>query len=110
MAAGLCLTGALLALPCCAWTNDPKRMLPGVLLGIGIRSGIPLGGGIGLYLTHPLLAEAGLLYYLVVFYIPLWVLETYMSLPKPGNNIPPMLPSGHRSKQAGNRTTSEEND
>jgi hypothetical protein len=81
-AAGLCLLGAWLALPCTAWIQDPQRMLIGLFLGMGIRSGVPLGLGFCLYLLEPPLAKAGFLYYLVIFYLPLLILETYMSLPK----------------------------
>jgi hypothetical protein len=81
MAGGLCLLGAWLALPCTVWMQDPQRMMVGLLLGMGIRSSVPLGIGFLVYLLNPPLAKAGFLYYLVVFYIPLLILETYLALP-----------------------------
>ncbi|MBN2578247.1 MAG: hypothetical protein JXB10_04580 [Pirellulales bacterium] len=80
-AGGLCLLGALLALPCTILAKNPKFALLGALLGMAIRSGIPLGFGIGLHFLYSPLAKTGFLYYLVVFYIPLLALETYWSVP-----------------------------
>jgi hypothetical protein len=81
-AGGLCLLGASLALPFTVWMQEPRRMMVGLLLGMGIRSSVPLGLGFFLYLLNPPLAKAGFLYYLVVFYIPLLILETYLALPQ----------------------------
>lgn len=109
-AAGLCLLGAWLALGCMAWFHNPQNVLPGVLLGMGFRSGLPLGCGLCLYLLYPPLAQAGLLYYLVVFYLPLLALGTYLSLPKPSVKPSPLPSSGESAEPASNLKTVTDDD
>jgi hypothetical protein len=83
VAAGTCLAGAIGATIFIPWMYRPKRVIAGILLGAGFRMGVPLFGGIFVSLVFPPLAEAGLLYYLVVFFLPLLALETAFSLPSP---------------------------
>jgi hypothetical protein len=80
-AAGFCLAGAAVALLAAYWLRGPKYALHGMLIGMGARMGIPLAAGLVCYLLASPLAEAGLLYYLLVFYPLTLGVETYLSLP-----------------------------
>lgn len=81
-AAGLCLAGALAALAASHAFAGPRHALAGLLVAMAARTGIPLGFGLACHLCGGPLAEAGLLYYLLVFYPPILLVETYLSLPQ----------------------------
>lgn len=81
LAAGVCLASAAAALLISQRLRDPANGLAGILLPMATRTGVPLllamlirfrGGG---------LVEAGLLYYLVGFYLLALAVEVPMSLP-----------------------------
>ncbi len=81
LAAGVCLASAAIALLISQWLRDPANGLAGILLPMAVRTGLPLllatlirigGGG---------LVEAGLVYYLVGFYLLALAVEVPMSLP-----------------------------
>jgi hypothetical protein len=78
-AAGICLVGALLAM--IASHLLAKSPLYGMLLGMGFRMGIPLSFALIVHQLGGVLAEAGLLYYLVAFYPVTLAVETALSLP-----------------------------
>lgn len=82
VAAGLCLVGATVALLSVHLFRGPSVAVAGVLLGMAARMVIPLGGGFVLHTHGGPLAEAGLLYYLLVFYPITLALETWLSLPE----------------------------
>ncbi len=78
-AAGLCLLGVIVPLAM------PARMIGAapvyeVILGMLVRMGIPLGGGLALHLSATALASAGVLYYLLVFYPVLLATHTWLCL------------------------------
>ncbi len=81
-AALLCLAGAGLALVVSHALREPNHALYGMLLGMAARMGIPLGFGLVCHLQGGALAEAGLLYYLLVFYPVTLGVETALSLPR----------------------------
>lgn len=81
-AAGLCFAGAVLALLIAHLLRAPKHVLYGMLLGMAARMGIPLGSALAYHLRGGGVAEAGLLYYLLVFYPFTLGVETVLSLPK----------------------------
>lgn len=81
VAAGVCLLGATLALVVSYRLRDPQRALTGMLLGMLLRMGIPLGFAAGMFLFGGVLAEAGVFYYLVAFYLVTLAAETLLSLP-----------------------------
>ncbi|NQT11883.1 MAG: hypothetical protein HQ582_03985 [Planctomycetes bacterium] len=85
VAAGLCLAGATVALLSVHLFRGSSGALAGVLLGMAARMVIPLGGGFALHSHGGPLAEAGLLYYLLVFYPITLALETWLSLPETGS-------------------------
>lgn len=81
-AAGLCFCGAVLALVIAHLFRAPQHVLYGMLLGMAPRMGIPLGFGLAYHFYGGGLAEAGLLYYLLVFYPITLGVETVLSLPQ----------------------------
>lgn len=90
VAAAFCLGGAAVALLMAHLFRGPNAALAGVVLGMGARMVIPLGGGFACHSHGGPLAEAGLLYYLLVFYPITLALETWLSLPE-------TKPAGQRS-------------
>jgi len=87
LAGALCLAGAVAALLVCRWLYDPRRAWKGVLAGMIPRMGIPLGVALFLQVRGGPLVQAGLLYYLVAFYMVTLGLETAITLP--ANNPAP---------------------
>ena len=85
VAAGLCLAGAAVALLSVHLFRGSSAALAGVLLGMAARMVIPLGGGFVFHAQGGPLAEAGLLYYLLVFYPITLAMETWLSLPETGS-------------------------
>lgn len=82
VAAVLCLCGALAALVVSGGTLGGGRgMVAGVLAGMLLRMALPLGVGLALHITGGALAQAGLLYYVLVFYPVTLTVETVLSLP-----------------------------
>ena len=92
-AAVLCLAGAGLALVISRALHKPKHALYAMLLGMAARMGVPLAFGLACHLRGGVLAEAGLLYYLLVFYPFTLGVETLLSLPQPQRPAPDSTPS-----------------
>lgn len=81
-AAFLCLAGAILALVAGHLFRGPRHAWSALLAGMAARSGIPLVAALAIHLRGGPLAEAGLLYYLLVFYPITLTMETLLSLPQ----------------------------
>jgi hypothetical protein len=81
VAAAVCLAGALLALIIRGFLTGPESALAALVLGMATRMGLPLASGLAIHLHGGPLAEAGFLYYLVVFYPITLAVETLLSLP-----------------------------
>ena len=81
VAGALCLVGSGIALIMSHLLRAPERVLYGMLLGMAVRMGFPLGMGLVLHMRGGVLANSGLLYYLVVFYLVTLLVETTLSLP-----------------------------
>lgn len=81
LAAVLCLTGAALALTTSRLLPGPKLALAVLVTSMAARMGIPLAFGLAIHLQGGPLAEAGLLYYLLIFYPATLAVETVLSLP-----------------------------
>ena len=90
VAAGLCLLGAGSAMVACRRFRDPQHALLTVLIGMSLRMVIPLGSAVILQFQGGVLAEAGLLCYLVVFYPFTLGAEIALTLPFPqsGKKVP----------------------
>jgi hypothetical protein len=88
VAAVACLAGAEAALVCSLCFAGSHHALSTLLVGMATRMGAPLICGIIVHIQGGLLAEAGLLYYLLVFYPVALATETVLSLPgcRPGND------------------------
>lgn len=78
LAGGLSLAGALAALAMFARFPRADQVLHAMAGGMLLRSALPLAAGTALYLSQPWLAKAGLLVYLVAFYLPALALETVL--------------------------------
>jgi len=81
-AAFLCLAGAISALVAGHLFRGPRHAWNALLVGMVARSGIPLAAALAIYLRGGPLAEAGLLYYLLVFYPVALTTEIVLSLPQ----------------------------
>ena len=81
LAATLCLLGATLALAIGQLSADQRFIMPALCLGTALRMGIPLITVFSIHLHGGPLAEAGLIYYLLVFYPVTLLVETALSLP-----------------------------
>jgi hypothetical protein len=82
-AGAICAIGASLALAISHLLRGPALVLPGLLLAMTARSGLPLLLAIVIQFRGGPLAEAGFLYYLLVFYFVILSVETVLSLPRP---------------------------
>lgn len=80
-AAAVCLAGATAALVASHLLRGPQYVWYGLLLGMFLRTGIPLGAGVAMVLSGGTLAEEGILIYLLVFYPVVLALEAGLSLP-----------------------------
>ena len=83
VAAGICLLGAVLALVVSHLLREPQVALYGLLFAMLFRMGVPLAFALTVHLRGGALAEAGVLYYLLVFYPITLGVETALSLPRP---------------------------
>ena len=81
VAALLCIAGAEAGLVLSHTFTGPKYRLYGILGGMLPRMGIPLAAGLILQITCGVLAEAGLLVYLIVFYPVTLGLGTVLAIP-----------------------------
>ncbi len=80
-AGAVCLAGAMAALIVSHLLRGPKSVWYGLLLGMFLRTGIPLGAGVVMVLSGGTLAEDGVLFYLLMFYPVSLALEAALSLP-----------------------------
>lgn len=86
LAAGLCLIGAASALLIGDRLRGPHGALASLWLGMILRMGVPLTAGLIIHLHGGPLAQAGLLWYLVVFYPITLTVGTILSLPPKGES------------------------
>lgn len=83
VAATICLVPAWAALAISTIFQGPRHALPGLLLAMLVRTGGPLLFALLILRKGPL-ADAGAVYYLVVFYLAALGFETWLSLPVAG--------------------------
>jgi hypothetical protein len=79
--AGVCLVAALASLAIAHLLRGPAVTLQALLLSMLVRMGIPLAFAVMAYLRAAPLVNAGLMYYLVIFYLPVLAVETVLSCP-----------------------------
>ena len=82
LAAGLCLAGAGVALIVSHRLQGPHQALATLFLAMTARMIVPFSCGVIIHLRSGPLAEAGLLYYLLIFYPITLAVGTALSLPK----------------------------
>jgi hypothetical protein len=75
-AAVCCYLGAIGALLLAHWFRGPDGLLPRVLGGMFVRMSVPLACALGVQLGHGPLADAGFVYYVLVFYLVTLAVET----------------------------------
>jgi hypothetical protein len=75
-AAVFCCLGAFGALLVARWFRGPNGLLPRVLGGMFMRMTIPLAAVLGVQLSRSPLADAGFVYYVLVFYLVTLAVET----------------------------------
>jgi hypothetical protein len=81
LAAILCWTGAAASLVIANRLRRPNQLLAALYLGMILRIGIPLGFGLTVHLLGGPLAQAGTLYYVLIFYPVTLLVETALKLP-----------------------------
>ena len=82
VAAAVCWAGATLALVASHLMRGANAALYGLLFGMALRMGVPMIAALVVYVRRGTLADAGVLYYLLVFYPLTLGVETALSLPK----------------------------
>jgi hypothetical protein len=87
VAAGLCLLGAAAALAIADRLRRSGEILAALWLGTALRIGVPFVAGMAIHLRGGPLAQAGLLWYLLGFYLVALATGTILSLP-PTNRQP----------------------
>jgi len=80
-AAGVCLLGGVLALGVSHSLRGPQAALVAMLLAMACRMGIPLVFAAWAHLSGGALARAGVLYYVLIFYLIALGAEVALSLP-----------------------------
>lgn len=86
LAGALSLCGAALALAVFGRFSRPDQVVQALAGGMLLRTCLPLAVAAGLYLRQPQLADAGLLVYLIVFYMPALALETALVVAQAGGD------------------------
>ena len=71
-----CCLGAIGSLCVSPWLRSPSRMLIATLVGMSTRLGVSLSAATVIQLTGGPLAEAGFVYYLLLFYMVTLIVET----------------------------------
>ncbi|MGD0899653.1 MAG: hypothetical protein ABR915_17620 [Thermoguttaceae bacterium] len=82
LAAAICSVGAAGALVLSHLLRGPRLAIVSLLMGMAVRTGMPLVLAIAVQCWGGPLAEAGFLYYLLVFYPVTLGVETILSLPQ----------------------------
>jgi hypothetical protein len=80
VANGICLAASIVAALLGELPRGENRVLYGMLLGTLFRMGIPLLAGLALDQRYPSLAEAGVMYYLIFFYLVILAADTWLSV------------------------------
>ncbi|MGD9721736.1 MAG: hypothetical protein AB7O59_05385 [Pirellulales bacterium] len=80
VAAAVCWLGGAVALLLTALARGPSMAMYGVALAMLSRTLLPLALGVSLHFAVPALAAAGLVYYLLVFYLVVLAAETLLAV------------------------------
>ena len=77
---GICLSGAALALLIGAMLPGPGTAMHRMVLGMFARTMLPLLSAVTLHFKVPSLAESGMIFYVLVFYMAALSVETAVAL------------------------------
>ena len=88
LSALLCLAGGVLSLVVCPFFRGPYGALYGMLVGMALRTGLPLVVGVAIHLTRPALASAGLIYFLLACYLASLAVETLLAVAEAQRQAP----------------------
>ncbi len=75
-----CVAGGVLAWWLACWLCDPRQVLVQVVVAMAARTGIPLGVCMVVYYRPGVWADAGFVYYLLIFYFVTLVVETTLQV------------------------------
>jgi hypothetical protein len=89
----LCLIGAVIALVTGHLLRGPQFVMAALLTGMAARMGVPFCLGLAIHLQGGPLANANLLYYLLVFYPVTLTVGTVLSLPQNRQSAQPVSTS-----------------
>lgn len=78
--AAICLSGAALALLIAAVLQGPGTAMHRMVLGMFARTMLPLLAAVALHFKVPSLAQAGMIFYVLVFYMATLTAETVVAL------------------------------
>jgi hypothetical protein len=81
LAGGVCLLAGWTALGMSELLRRPQQVLALVFVGTIVRMGIPLAAIVAVYLHGGPLVSAGVLYYLITFYLVMLTVEIALILP-----------------------------
>jgi hypothetical protein len=88
LAAIVCLSGSLLGLLIVNLARRRGQMLAGVLMSMAPRMGLPLGFCLLMHLRGGALVEAGIVFYVLAFYIVTLAVETWLLVDQLGLSQP----------------------
>lgn len=81
VAAAIVLLAGIGALAVNELCRSPEMVIPRVLGGMMLRMGVPLTAAMAIYYRGGPIIDAGFIYYLLVFYLVMLVVETTITLP-----------------------------
>ena len=76
LASACCCAGGLAAVCVAPWVRRPRQVVAWALVGMTMRMGVALTAALVVQLGGGPLAEAGFVYYLLVFYLVTLAVET----------------------------------
>ena len=79
-AALVCLVSGLLAMVAAEIARQFHQRLASVLLAMGIRTSLPMAVLVAVYLRGGAIVDTGMAFYLLVFYLAVLAIETYLDV------------------------------
>ena len=75
-----CFASGLLAMVCAEVARQFQYPLAGMLLAMGIRTSLPMAVLLAVYVRGGAMVDAGMAYYLLVFYLAVLAIETFLDV------------------------------
>ena len=76
----ICLASGLLAMVAAEIARQFNQQLASLLLAMGIRTSLPMAVLIAVYIRGGAIVDAGMAFYLLVFYLAVLAIETYLDV------------------------------